>query len=109
MTFSEIVKDHGEDVARYERVRDMSISCEVFDTGFVMVHSVATGEDVLTSMAVGNIYPRKMWRCIRSILLNRQRPIVIQYRSNQERLYKASKRYGGIILDDGIVIFPTKD
>ncbi len=107
MTFSEIVKDHGYDTDLLESAKQTALHYENFGTGFVMVHTVATGEDVVTAMAVGDVYPRPMWRYIRSMLKNRQRPIVIQYVRNFDKLFKASQRYGAIALDDGIVIFPV--
>ncbi len=109
MTFSEIVEDHNEDVHRLLEAKETAIHYENFGTGFVMVHTVSTGEDVVTAMAVDDVYPRPMWRYIRSMLINRQRPIVIQYVRNFDKLFKASQRYGGIALDNGIVVFPTKD
>lgn len=107
MTFLEIVKDHGWDEATLDEQRRNAYKFQLFETGFVML-TYRHQEDVfvMTAAAVDDEYTRGMWRFIRTLLTNRQCPIVTQYERNYEKLMKASQRYGAIALENNIVIFP---
>jgi hypothetical protein len=106
MTFSEIVEDHGWDTRELVLLKYKAVKYRLFNTGFVMLIPKDDKGYVMISAAVDDIYPREMWRYIRSILLTRELPIVIQYVRNYDKLFKASQRYGAIALDNNIVYFP---
>lgn len=106
MTFSEIVKDHGHDIIQLQERKDAATSYRHFGTGFVLVNTSITNEDYVTSFAVDDKYPLAMWRHIRSLLINRKRPIVVQLVRNYDRLIIFFRKYGAVELDDGIIVFP---
>jgi hypothetical protein len=102
------VSNHGLDEYKASLAKNTADVYKHFDTGFVMLHHLNTGETALTSAAIDNIYPLKMWRYIRSILKNRDTQILIKCTSNFDMWIKHSGAYGGAMCDDGIVVFPVK-
>ena len=105
MNFLALVDAHGWDRQDLTLQRHHSTIYREFDEGFVML---VPGDDfdILVTTSLGDNHSMDMWRVIRSILKTRTRAIITQYERNFDKLFKASKRYGGIALHDGIVIFP---
>ena len=105
--FSRVVDDHfyGEH-KRLQELRDRSSFYEEFDVGFVMLVPENNNQFRLIAGAIDNDFNVGMFKCISKLLRCRQGSIYIQFTANYERLFKASKRYGGIQVVDGIVLFP---
>lgn len=104
--FSRVVKDHNIDYAKALELKARASLYEEFDNGFVMLVPEANGSFRLISAALNNEYSHSMRRLISRTLKRRTGPTYLQFTDNYEVLYKASKRYGGIELFDGIVLFP---
>ncbi len=105
--FLTLVNNHGWDRQELLLHRYHSSEYHEFDDGFIMlVPSDVNDLDVLIATSFEDNHSMDMWRVIRSILKNRKRTVVTQYERNFDKLYKASKRYGGIAYPDGIVVFP---
>jgi hypothetical protein len=105
--FLTLVDNHGWDRQELLLHRYHSSVYQEFDEGFIMlVPSDDNKLDVLIATSLGDSHSMDMWRVIRDLLKNRKRTIVTQYERNFDKLYKASKRYGGIAYPDGIVVFP---
>jgi len=106
MNFLALVEDHGWDKTLLLLDRYNSTLYREFDEGFVMVVTDPTGKwDILVATSIDDKHSMDMWRVIRNILNHRKRPIVTQYERNFDKLFKASKRYGGIAYPEGIVVF----
>ena len=105
MDFLSLIEAHGWDKQDLLLQRFHSSIYREFPEGFVML---VPGEDldILVATSEGDNHSMDMWRVIRSILKTRTRAVITQYERNFDKLFKASKRYGGIALSDGIVIFP---
>lgn len=104
--FSEIVEDHKLPLFKMYGLKARAESYEEFGNGFVMLVPEANGNFRLLTAAFNNKYNNSMWRHIRTQLKRRKGPTYMQFTANYDILYKASKRYGGIELFDGIVLFP---
>ena len=105
MDFLSLIEAHDWDKQDLLLQRWHSTIYREFPEGFVML---VPGEDfdILVATSEGDNHSMDMWRVIRSILKTRTRAVITQYERNFDKLFKASKRYGGIALSDGIVIFP---
>lgn len=59
--------------------------------------------DILFSAAIDNNYCYSMWKDLIKFIDNRERPIVVCFDKNQDRLYKAATRYDYKIISKNVI------
>ena len=104
--FSKVAEAHGLDLTYALYLKARASEYHEFDNGFVMLVPDANNKFRLISASMDDHYSTSMWRVIRTLLKRRTGPTYMQFTKNYDILYKASKRYGAIVLFDGIVLFP---